>query len=63
VAVPLALGPMPRRNLIPYVLLAVLTVLALVFAVLAITEEPTFAVVLHGAIGPLGGAALPLAGP
>ena len=48
---------MPRRNLIPYVLLAVLTVLALVFAILAITEEPTFAVAFHGAVGSLGAAA------
>ena len=53
---------MPRRNLIPYALLAVLTVLALVFAVLAITEEPTFAVMLHAALGSLGGVAPPVGG-
>ncbi len=52
---------MSRRNLIPYLILTVLTVLALVFAILAITEEPTFALVLHGAIG-LPGAASSFAG-
>ncbi len=34
---------MPRRNLIPYLILAVLGVLTLVFAIVGIAEEPTFA--------------------
>ena len=47
---------MPRRNLIPLLLLAVLVLLALVFAIIGILEEPTFATLGTHLVGLAGGA-------